>query len=160
MNIEGFVTCIKPGSTETYLETCKYLSFHRCPTFNSPNTDVHPPIHQNKACIATSTVSAIPLSSIHVAKEGAKYLRKSATTINMSTPSTNTPSLSTPVNTPPEPTTSYSPGPSLRKISQHGPHASIVLLESDVLAGCLDKQQPVYVDTDHLGIAHIAAVSR
>jgi len=78
----------------------------------------------------------------------------------MSTPSTNTPSLSTPVHTPPEPTTSYSSGPSLRKFSQHGPQASIVLLASKVLAVCLDKQQPVYVDTDHLGIAHIAGVSR
>lgn len=95
-----------------------------------------------------------------MATEEAKYLRISATIINMSTPSTNTPGPYTPVHTPPETIASYSPEPIPPKTSQHGPHASIALVQSDVLAVAVDKKQPVYVDTDHLGVAHVAAVSR
>lgn len=42
----------------------------------------------------------------------------------------------------------------------HCPHASIVLNESDMLATIVDSKRPVYVDTDYLSVAHVAAVSR
>lgn len=75
----------------------------------------------------------------------------------MLTPSTNTP---TPEHSPSEDSTKYFVGPVPQTPSRYDTHANITLNESDELATLIGQRKPVYVDTDYLGIANVAAVSR
>lgn len=81
-------------------------------------------------------------------------------TLNMLMPKTNTPTLSTPIHTPSEDSANCFVGPPPQNSSRNEIHADITLNESDELAANISKRKLVYVDTDYLGIANVAAVSR